>query len=36
MVGENHTTHDAIDDPCNRHILIYVNGEIVHRDKAKV
>ena len=31
-----HTTHDADDDPRNRDILIYVNGELVHRDAAKV
>ncbi|SLN40353.1 aminotransferase class IV [Roseisalinus antarcticus] len=30
------TTHDADDDPRNRDIRIYVNGEIVHRDEAKV
>ena len=36
MTGNSQTTHDAIDDPRNRDILIYVNGEIVHRDEAKV
>lgn len=30
------TTHDADDDARNRDIKIYVNGEIVHRDAAKV
>ena len=30
------TTHDADDDTRNRDILIYVNGELVHRDAAKV
>ncbi len=30
------TTHDADDDPRNRDIMIYVNGEIVHRDAAMV
>ena len=30
------TTHDAEDDPRNRDIKIYVNGDIVHRDEAKV
>ena len=30
------TTHDAEDDPRNRDIKIYVNGDIVHRDAAKV
>lgn len=31
-----HTTHDAADDIRNRDIKIYVNGNIVHRDEAKV
>ncbi|MGI9425816.1 MAG: aminotransferase class IV, partial [Hyphomicrobiaceae bacterium] len=30
------TTHDAEEDIRNRHIKIYVNGEIVHRDEARV
>ncbi|GAW36896.1 branched-chain-amino-acid aminotransferase [Roseovarius sp. A-2] len=30
------TTHDADEDARNRDIKIYVNGEIVHRDEAKV
>lgn len=30
------TTHDAEDDPRNQNIKIYVNGDIVHRDDAKV
>ncbi len=30
------TTHDALEDPRNADIKIYVNGEIVHRDDAKV
>lgn len=30
------TTHDADEDARNRGIQIYVNGEIVHRDDAKV
>jgi len=30
------TTHDADEDARNRDIQIYVNGEIVHRDDAKV
>lgn len=30
------TTHDADEDARNRDIKIYVNGEIVHRDDAKV
>ncbi|NIA71337.1 aminotransferase class IV [Pelagibius litoralis] len=33
---ESHSTHDADDDPRNRDIKIYVNGELVHRDDAKV
>ncbi|MEX0346462.1 MAG: aminotransferase class IV [Rhizobiaceae bacterium] len=36
MHSESHTTHDAVDDPRNRDIKIYVNGDIVHRDEAKV
>ena len=36
MLRESHTTHDAVDDPRNRDIKIYVNGDIVHRDEAKV
>lgn len=30
------TTHEADDDARNRDIKIYVNGDIVHRDEAKV
>ena len=30
------TTHDADEDPRNRDIKIYVDGDIVHRDEAKV
>ncbi len=30
------TTHQAEEDTRNRDILIYVNGEVVHRDQAKV
>jgi len=30
------TTHDAEDDVRNRDIKIYVNGDIVHRDEAKI
>ena len=33
---ETVTTHDSIDDVRNRDIKIYVNGDIVHRDEAKV
>ncbi len=30
------STHEADDDERNRNILIYVDGEIVHRDDAKI
>ena len=33
---DHQTTHDADEDIRNRDILIYVNGEILHRDAAKV
>lgn len=33
---DNHTTHDAQEDLRNRDIKIYVNGDIVHRDEAKI
>ena len=37
MNEHNHTsTHEAEEDARNRDIKIYVNGEIVHRDAAKV
>ncbi len=36
MTESKHTTHDADDDPRNRDIKIYVNGDLVHRDEAKV
>ena len=37
MDAEAHrTTHEAEEDSRNRDIRIYVNGEIVHRDEAKV
>jgi branched-chain amino acid aminotransferase len=36
MTTEHQTTHDAEDDPRNRDILIYVNGDLKHRDEAKV
>jgi branched-chain amino acid aminotransferase len=29
-------THDFIDDPRNKDVLIYINGDLVHRDAAKV
>jgi branched-chain amino acid aminotransferase len=33
---QSRTTHDADEDVRNRDIKIYVNGEVVHRDQAKV
>jgi branched-chain amino acid aminotransferase len=36
MTPDNRTTHDALEDPRNADIGIYVNGEILHRDHAKV
>lgn len=36
MNNTTHTTHDAAEDPRNRDIKIYINGELVHRDEAKV
>jgi branched-chain amino acid aminotransferase len=36
MSIDTHTTHDAEDDDRNRDIKIYVNGDFVHRDEAKV
>tara|TARA_R110002049_G_scaffold307712_2_gene509138 strand:+ start:116006 stop:116920 length:915 start_codon:yes stop_codon:yes gene_type:complete len=33
---DHSTTHDADEDIRNRDIKIYVNGDIVHRDEAKV
>ncbi|KIC12158.1 aminotransferase class IV [Leisingera sp. ANG-M1] len=34
--AHSHSTHDAEEDIRNRDIKIYVNGDIVHRDEAKV
>ncbi|MDJ0778750.1 MAG: aminotransferase class IV [Gammaproteobacteria bacterium] len=34
--GDSHTTHDAEEDARNRDILIYINGELLHRNEAKV
>ncbi|HEX6113299.1 MAG TPA: aminotransferase class IV, partial [Geminicoccaceae bacterium] len=31
-----HGTHDALHDPRNAEVLIYLNGELVPRDQAKV
>ena len=36
MTDTHTSTHDAAADDRNDDILIYVNGEIVHRDEAKV
>lgn len=36
MTSESHTTHTAQEDIRNRDIKIYVNGDIVHRDDAKI
>lgn len=36
MTNHAQTTHDAEDDPRNRDILIYVNGDLVPRAEAKV
>lgn len=36
MTTDAHTTHDAAEDRRNRDIKIYMNGDIVHRDVAKV
>ncbi|MEO9514933.1 MAG: aminotransferase class IV [Paracoccaceae bacterium] len=36
MTDTKHTTHDADDDIRNQNVKIYVNGDIVHRDEAKV
>ncbi|WP_195821162.1 aminotransferase class IV [Roseobacter sp. MH60115] len=33
---DTHTTHDAAEDARNRDIKIFVNGDLVHRDEAKV
>ncbi|MEM7268057.1 MAG: aminotransferase class IV [Pseudomonadota bacterium] len=36
MTDDRPTTHDAEDDLRNQDIKLWVNGEIVHRDQAKV
>ncbi|WP_299860042.1 D-amino acid aminotransferase [uncultured Roseobacter sp.] len=33
---DTHTTHDAAEDARNRDIKIFLNGDLVHRDEAKV
>jgi len=35
-MSSHNTTHDADDDERNRDIVIYVNGELKHRDEATV
>jgi branched-chain amino acid aminotransferase len=32
----SNSTHDSADDPRNRNTKVYVNGELLHRDEAKV
>ena len=36
MTVPSHSTHDALEDERNLHIRIYVNGDIVPRDEAKI
>ncbi|MEP5730466.1 MAG: aminotransferase class IV [Sulfitobacter sp.] len=36
MPEEKITTHDSDEDPRNRDVKVYVNGELFHRDEAKV
>ena len=31
-----HGTHDALPDPRNENVLIYVNGDLIHRNDAKI
>ena len=31
-----HGTHNALDDPRNADVRIYINGELLHRDDAKI
>lgn len=33
---DTHTTHDAAEDHRNRDIKIFINGDLMHRDEAKV
>lgn len=33
---EHRSSHDAADDPRNTDILIWVNGDLLPRDQAKV
>jgi len=34
--GTVHGTHNALDDPRNENILVYINGELKHRNEAKI
>ena len=36
MTDTHISTHDAVSDDRNENIIIYVDGELVHRDDAKV
>ena len=36
LLGMAHGTHDFEDDPRNEHIVIWVNGELLARDRAVV
>ncbi len=36
LIKMTHGTHNAIDDPRNENILIYVNGELFPRNEAKI
>ncbi len=36
MINESHSTHDADEDARNRDIKIYVNGDLLHRDEARI
>lgn len=36
MINHSHTTHDADNDTRNRDIKIFINGDLVHRDEAKI
>jgi branched-chain amino acid aminotransferase len=35
-VEVTHGTHNALDDPRNADVLIYIDGELHHRDEAKI
>ena len=36
MIIEKTSTHNAQEDACDANIVSWVNGELVHRDEAKV